>query len=403
MRARLIIRFGSAPDEPVQWVRLNAEGRPQGGVATGSLEEAAKASDGKPVVALLPGFDVLLLSAHMPTQSRQKLMRAIPFALEDQLADDIEELHFVPGQRDEQGRLAVAVVSNTVLAEWLAACNEAGLDVEQAHSEILALPQREDAWTVFVDGPVFLVRTGTNSGFAGDTFNALPLLEAALEEAGERAPTKLIVYGSGELDGFNELGLTVDRQPLEQPLLSMAANFSPKHSINLRVGTFAHKRGMSGQWLRWQTAAVLLLAWIVVDVSAAYLQQWQYSRELAVLNTQIEQTYQEGFPGAGRLVNPRQQVETRLQALRGGGGDSEGMLELLTAIAPTLKENGQIELNALNYRNGEIDLEFFADNLQDVDELKQKLDNLSGVSAEVRTARAEGERVQGRLRIGASS
>src|SRR5690625_1998429 len=202
MRARTIIRLGSEPDRPVQWLSLDAEGHPQGPVHSGALADAAEATGGRPAIALLPGFDVLLLSARIPTQSRQKQMRALPFVLEDQLAEDVEDLHFVPGAR-EDGALSVAVIDKARLREWLDACKSAGIALTQIQPETLALPRGADEWTVLIEDASFLVRTGTHAGFAGARANLLPLLEAALAEA-EQPPTGLRVFGTApELDALD--------------------------------------------------------------------------------------------------------------------------------------------------------------------------------------------------------
>ncbi len=403
MRQRLIIRLGNQPTEPVQWLWLNAEGRPDGGVQRGSLNEAAAAAGGRPAIALLPGFEVLLLTARIPTQSRQKMLRAIPYALEDQLADDIDELHFVAGRHDAGGQLTVAVVAKHWLAQWLEACAAAGLEIEQAHPELLALPYERTSWTLLIEDDSFMLRTGAQSGFVGDLCNLLPLLQAALDEAGEAAPGQLEIYGNNVPEELATLDLEITRYPAPQPLLTLAAHLDGRSSIDMRSGEFSRKRALGNHWRRWRLAAALLLTWVVIDTGAAHLQQWQHRQELAELDQQIQQIYQQAFPGAGRLVNPRQQVENRLRALRGGDtGTQQGLLDLLSVIGPVLRAEQDMELGALNYRNGEIDLEVFTGNLQAVDELKRKLDSVNGINAEVRNARAEGERVQGRLRIGAS-
>ncbi len=402
MRARLLIRFASEPELPHQWLRLDANGRPDGGVASGTLADAAAAAAGRPAIGLLPGFDVLLLSARIPTQSRQKLLRAIPFALEDQLADDVEDLHFVPGRRDGD-ELTVAVIAKARLQQWLDACEEAGLELERVQPDTLAVPYEEDAWTLLLEEHSFLLRTGIQSGFQGDRLTMLPLLQATLEEA-ETRPTRLLVYSaSGDEAVLDELDIQREEYRIDEPLMLLAGHLNAG-SLDLQTGDFARKHNLGGHWRRWQAVAALLLAWIVVDTGAAYVQQWQYRQELAALTSEIQQLYRESFGGANPppLHLMRSTVQNRLEAMRGGGGRGDTLLDMLSRVGPVLQAERDIQLNGLSYRNGEIDLEFTAPSLQAVDQLKQKLDSVSGIAAEVRNARAEGDRAQGRLRIGAS-
>ena len=48
-----------------------------------------------------------------------KLAAALPFALEEFLADDVDELHFAPGTRRSNGRVPVCVVNRQLMSDWL--------------------------------------------------------------------------------------------------------------------------------------------------------------------------------------------------------------------------------------------------------------------------------------------
>jgi len=70
------------------------------------------------VVVWTPPADTLLTQATLPTRSRNKIMQALPFALEDQLLGDPQQLHFAYYRQDD-GTLAVAVTSRERLSTWL--------------------------------------------------------------------------------------------------------------------------------------------------------------------------------------------------------------------------------------------------------------------------------------------
>jgi type II secretory pathway component PulL len=95
-------------------------------------------------------------------------------------------------------------------------------------------------------------------------------------------------------------------------------------------------------------------------------------------------------------------METRLAALRRGGSDS-GFLRLLQTAGPLLAADSDLQIVALTYRNNGLDLEVSARNLQGIDQLKQRLSAQPGLGVEVVSARAEGDRAQGKLRLEASS
>jgi len=406
MRPRLVIRLNSAPQGKVHWLRLNAEGRPEGHAESGTLAQAAGAAAQRQVIALAPASELLLTEVRIPTQSRQRMLRAVPFALEDQLAEDVDNLHFALGQRDKEGRLNVAVLSKARMRQWLEELAEATLDVEQIYPDVLALPYETDAWTLLIEGDGFLLRTGPQLGFAGDADNLPLLLPGALEEAGDAKPARLIVYSTETLPELPDLGLTLEQRELDSTSALLATSLKEREAIPLRTGEFTRSRRLAVNLQRWQVALALLLAWVLVDTGAAYLQQWRLNRQLAAVNAQIDQVYRGVFPGTGAVANPRLLMENRLKALRGQSGPSAGLLQALDKVGPVLGTAPGVQLSSLNYRNGNLDIELSAKSLQDIDQLAQRLRQTSGVKVEVRNASAgerEGERAQGRLTIEVSS
>ncbi|MBA1149366.1 type II secretion system protein GspL, partial [Ectothiorhodospiraceae bacterium WFHF3C12] len=359
-------------------------------------------ADGRRVVALACGPDVLLTSAMVPTQSKQRLARAVPYALEDQLAEDVEDLHFATGQMGEEGRLAVAVVDRALMDGWVEALAEAGLDADQVYPEQLAVPLETDSWAVVVDGERFLLRYGAQGGLAGDAANLADMLEACLLEAEDAQPAKIVVHDYSGHATLPNVEPAVEHRAVdsEDATALLATSLDERRAIPMLVGEYAKSSGWRAHWQRWRAVAVLAALWVVLSTGQAYIEQWQLREEAAQLEQQIIATYRQAFPDADRVIDPRGQMESRLAAMRNQGqGGGQGVLPLLAKVGPVLRGESGLQLTALSYRGGDLDLELYAESLQSIDQLKQRLGRLEGVSVEVRSAKAEGERVQGRLRI----
>lgn len=404
MRPSLIIRFGSDPREPVQWLRLDDHGRAEGHPEQGSLEGAAEAARGRSTTGLLPAVDVLLTAVQVPTQSRQRLARAVPYALEEQIAGDVEEQHFALGPRLPDGATTVAVVAHGLVQRWREAAAETGLHLDQLYSEVQALPLEPEAWTLLLDGEQFLLRTGPHTGLGGDRAALRFFLAGALEEAGEQRPQRLVVYHQGVLDEADQraldLALEVQPRPLQQDAVDLLArHLDPRQAIPLLSGPYSPAQRISANWQRWKLAAGLLAAWVLIDTAGAWIERWQLQNEYDRLHAQVVEVFQQTFPGSQRVLYPRQQMESRLQALRQqGGGAGSGLLPLLEKIGPALS-GGQVQLTGLRYRGSQLEVELTTGDLQGLDRLKQRLDALGGLQVEIRSAQTEGEQVQGRLLI----
>ena len=134
----------------------------------GALSEAAAAAQGARVTVLVAGEHVLLAEAVLPGRNRQHLVRAAPYALEEQVVDDVENLHFAIGPRGADNRYVVAVVSRARMDRWVGVLRDAGIRADVMLPDMLALPVESDAWTVAEESPRLLVRTGAASGFVVD-------------------------------------------------------------------------------------------------------------------------------------------------------------------------------------------------------------------------------------------
>lgn len=87
MSQRLVLRLQGASDGQYRWLPIGSDGRPDGPVTEGSLSDAARLR--RPLVVLAPAADVALFSTPLPRLSRQRAARAVPYALEDQLVEDV--------------------------------------------------------------------------------------------------------------------------------------------------------------------------------------------------------------------------------------------------------------------------------------------------------------------------
>src|SRR5512139_1037806 len=109
-------------DAELRWRRTAGSGAVRQGSQRG-LEGLASADE---IIVWIPAAEALLLSARLPTRSEAKIAQALPYALEDQVVEPPERLHFA-FTREAGGALAVAVASRERMDRWLSALSAAGL------------------------------------------------------------------------------------------------------------------------------------------------------------------------------------------------------------------------------------------------------------------------------------
>jgi general secretion pathway protein L len=396
MAETLLVRLSATPGGFRDWVLVDEQGVARSPVQTGVPDAGVIAGTPRAAV-LVPGDEVFLSDARLPGRNRQRVLRGAGYALEEQLASDVDTMHFAVGPAGEGERYPVAAVAREAMDRWGAWLREAGISAYQWIPETLAVPTTEDGWSLLVDGDSVLARTGPWSGFVVglDEFDALYSLWVAREEAPQRAQ----IFGSTVLDLDDVATDLIDER--RQPLEILARGWSRGPVLNLLQGSYSRSEEW-GRLLRpWKATAALLLAGLLVSGVATAVDYARLSAQQERLSADIEAVYRKAFPQSKRVVDPRAQMEQQLKTLqRLSGGGHTDFLFMLSETASVLRATAGIDIQGASYRNGRLDLELLVDNLQILDKLKQSLAASGHMEAEIQSATTEaGQKVKSRIRV----
>lgn len=361
----------------------------------GRMEEAAAAAGGAPVRLLLPGTEVLLTWVQLPVRNRSRARAAIPWALEDRLASEVEDLHFALG-RSVGDQWPVAIIGRAFLADVLERGRTAGLNIDSAVAEPLALPAPEEGhWSVLEEPQRTIVRTGAVTGFACE-----PELLAAVA-ATETPPDAIDSWrGPGASahtwpDAF--ASVAIEEQSARSALAVFAASPAAP-PIDLLQGPFSRTDQRWKALRRWRLPAALAAALLVLFGLQGAVSFQQREARVAELRDRLQTVYNEAFPGAGTTRDPRGQMESRLRALRGSGREDSRFAETVQQAGAVLREYDEVELRELTWRSGTLDLAIRGQQLTDLDAVQRGLEE-RGMSAELSDVNRGEDRVSGRLRV----
>ena len=400
MSETLLIRFAERGRDGVEFVRLDATNRPLAPARQGSLAEAAVEAAARRVVVLVPAADVLLTRANVPTQNRQRARKAAPFALEEQLAEDVDTLHFALGAaRDADGQWPVAVTARAQMDAWLAQLHDAAILPDRFYPEQILLPLAPGSASLLLEEDRVLLRDQPWSAQSTDPAT-LPALLELLMARNETGIALDVWHCGGELPVWME-PVSAKVEPCADGALAVLARGLAQEGLpDLLQGAYSRKEQYGRLWRPWRAAAALLLVGVLVSAVQHGLHYRSLKADAAELGAQIEQVYTKTFPG-GRVVNPRVQMEQQLNQLRRqqGGGDSD-FLGLIARLGGVVAATPGIELVGANFREGRLDLELSAADIQTLDKLKQALTEAGGLSVDIQSATTGSDRrVQGRLRV----
>lgn len=363
------------------------------------LGEVLDAAQGKIIRLYAPGQDVRLLTAAVPAKQASKAALAVPYALEDQFAEDVETLHFaIAANADGRGEWPVAVVSAQHMRDWLEPFTRRGLVPEALIPETLALPWRDDArWTVLAEPGHMTVRTGPTGGF-GCLAEDLELF-LGLAEGDGKQPLRILITQGVDAD-FTRLERDVELLPgLSHPLEALARHYRAAQSINLLQGPFALRGTGAREWQVWKTPALLLAGVFTLAVIGNVVSAVMLGSQVSRQQTANEERFRALFPSEQRIVDLGAQAEQQFTALQ-GGNRSGGLLSLINAASAGIKAAPTLQIQGMQYREGAMFLSLTGTDLGALDQLKAHFaGGRGGARLEVQSANSGDTGVQIRVKL----
>lgn len=346
----------------------------------------------------------------MPGVNNRHLARALPFALEEALIEDVAHYLIVPsGQANKKVR-AYAVASE-LIERLLEECEHHHLKVHDLIPETRLLPDRnlicrsvfnhhQDAWLINLPG-VFegwvketALTPVLESVLPGIEKEQLSIWAASLDQA------KLLKTNieTGFIDSFEEIELiaTDGEQQLQAAL-------TEKYT-SLLTGAFEkreHKENKPAAW--WRPLLAMSAVWLVLVAIYLLAENRLLSAQERMVRQASINLYKQLFPGERVRANGlERQFKEKLSS--GSSGSQKGFLNLVNVTAQTyadkrLQEKLQLQSIRFNERLQELIVEVKAKSLNELQTLKQALE-AQGIDAEVSSASNDETGVKGRLKIG---
>jgi general secretion pathway protein L len=413
MPQSLLLRLPPAGQEETEWLTLDDAGAPTPTRQRGSLSLAAAVWRTGRIVALAPAAQILLAEPELPPGSGPKLARAVPFALEEQLTEDVDQLSFAVGRRRANGTTPVAVVSRSVMQAWLADLTAAGLEPQVIYADISLMSENPAQTVLWLEGDRLAVRRPGALPFAVELS---PVKEALVVagviadplQPGEEAKPKenVILYVTredwtriqGEFDELLEEFASIKVQLLtDGPLPWLARGLDAADAVNLLQGEYSRSTDYNVRWRQWRIAAALAAALLVVHVAAQALQIRHAKHESAALDSEISQVFSQSMPG-DVLNDPRRQMQTRLERIRKSGAGPQYFLRTLQTLSGAMAVAPKTTISALSYRDDSLDMTVNAPSLAALSQLTQFVGK-EGLSAEIQSSNPVATGVEAHLHV----
>ena len=348
-------------------------------------------------MAFVPSADVRLTSVNVPARQAAKVLQAAPYALEEQLAEDVDTLHFAIAPRQADGNYPIAIVAKDKMEEWLEPFRSAGLVLEQLFPETLCLPSTETGrWSALAEPGHITVRSSAFGGF-GCAEADLPLfLEFA--ELDKQTALRILIPRNFAGD-FTQLGWPVELLPgFTEPFEALLQNNRPDVNINILQGTYSQREDLKRLWQPWRIATILLAVLIALVGVSHGVQSLKLKHQLAAQQQENISRFQQLFPSEKRIVDLSAQAEQQMTRLKKSGSHG-GPLPLLQSLGAAMSATPGLVTQSLQFRDGSLFVALTGSDLQQLEKIRAWFSQHPGVSLEVQSANAGSEGVQIRIKL----
>lgn len=414
MSTTCLLRLPAPGQHDAEWQSVDAAGMPAGPRQRGPLPLAAAAAGSAAVVVLAPATQILLAEPELPPGSGVKLARAVPFALEEQLTEDIDRLYFAVGRRGSGGGTPVAVVSREVMQGWMSALAAAGIDAAALYADVALMPANPGQTVLWLEGERLAVRRPGMLPFAVELSPVTDALIVAgvIADSGEIGAEPAILESAvlyvtredwlrvqDEFDGLIERFATLKVQLLpEGPLPWLARQLPLTDAVNLLQGEFAQAADYGASLRQWRNVAALALALLAAHVGAEALQIHRANQESAALDGQIAAVFSSAVPAEPMQGNPRLQMQTRLERIRRLGAGPQYFLRTLQTLGAAIAATPKTNIDALSFRDRTLDLKVTAASVDALSKLASAVGG-RGLSAEIQSSTPAAAGIEARMQI----
>ena len=342
------------------------------------------------VVVGLPSDDVRSTLLKVSPEERKHLSKSLPYRMEEQVAEDVEELHFVASALGEE-QFLVAFTRQDKMADWVEqlSFNDS---LKVFGPEALCLPLEGDECCAVVEGDEVVLRWSDAHGARVD----LSLLSTVLDSLAQ-IPSSLVIYGTDREQVVSQLtddqAALVDWRQGGWGALLLLTKSAPQ--VNLRQGSFAPPLPLVKWWGVWKAvaiaASVALSLQFVSDVS-----QFQTLKQQNLeLRSAIQDSYRKANP-RGAVVDAEKQLDRQIAEFAGEESVTAFTPKLVDVVTATMAESGRG--TSINYTSGQLRLNLTAQDFASVEQIRQALER-AGLKATLETSSARGDEVRARLRI----
>lgn len=374
MNEFLIVRLSKNKTAVIQWLVWSEIQKEV--IASGELQDHQDLSDlthyaqGRQLILLVSTANLVLTQVDIPAGANRQLESMLPFLLEDDIAQDVDELHFTVLAKQD-GKANVCGIDHSWLEAIIADFRELGFVVRKVIPDALALPVSEEMGltAVEVDGQ-WLVKKGPYQAMSIEASWLRLLVQSEWVKQGDDYLPLQAFSPLPDLD----LGQDQDWQNASPKLvMQLLAEGAVQSKLNLLSGEFKPKSSLGRHLKVWRKAGIAAGVLLVMVGLNNWLQIRNAEDQANAYRSESERIFRQitnknKIPTVTYLKRELQREE---KILSGSGGES--VLDWMIKMPQVMKQVPELKLTSFKYdgSRGEVRLQAQSNDFQTFEKARE--------------------------------
>lgn len=338
-------------------LRLDDQGQIDAPLERRTLEAFRTLQFNARTIIVLPTENGSLHQVDLPWLSDSKARAALPYALEEQMAQHVTTVHIAFDQAHYQHQHYLVVVIDRVFLQNL---------MDRLDSASIGFDTMTLDWFALSEGEAVISETSLL--VHDDQFNgALSAEPAGIYLARRLASSSILI--------FNDSAPALKSPPASQVVNASFYEWTAQRLLkakpmNLCQGELRHNTRQEVN-TRWYQATIALTGiWFASFLLVHIFILHHLTTKIADLDQKIKVIYHDFFPHASQVISPKFRVEQLLKA--GRTGQDKALWQLEDTLAKAIV-NGTFTIEQLRYQNQTLAVTLIASDFAALDELQLRL------------------------------
>lgn len=379
------------------------------------------------LIFLWPSNAAFATKISLPGNQSRFIQQALPFAVEEQLAQDVDKVHIVLGEKNAKGEFFVVNIDRDLFSFYFELLND-GLPASPLKGIYLdsdLLPMDSESLVLCISNEFSLLKNKDLRSVRTNTQNVLPYFDSLFlgqieEDAEEDEPFSVMVYIEESAQDSAAMliaqieqypNVTLDKEIIQltefelvcQNMLQQGAK-----ALNLCQGDYKVQSESNSLWKKWRAVALIAGIGFLLQLGVFIGKGFHYDQKAQTAGLQALSEYQKVVPNSKRVTIEKlpRILKGKLNQKNVGQSIELGFLALLGDIGYQYQQSNdklKLKFNSINYnqQRGELLIEMRAESYDQLERLQKSIVS-TGLTAKISSAVQEKEYFRGRISVSGS-